>query len=32
MGKPEWAEDPRFNNRTKRLENKSILIPMMELF
>jgi len=30
IGKPEWAEDPRFNNRTKRLENKSILIPMME--
>jgi CoA:oxalate CoA-transferase len=30
IGKPEWAEDPRFNNRTKRLENKSQLIPMME--
>jgi CoA:oxalate CoA-transferase len=30
IGKPEWAEDPRFNTRTKRLENKSILIPMME--
>jgi crotonobetainyl-CoA:carnitine CoA-transferase CaiB-like acyl-CoA transferase len=30
IGKPEWAEDPRFSNRVKRLENKSILIPMME--
>ena len=30
IGKPEWAEDPRFSDRTKRLENKSILIPMME--
>jgi crotonobetainyl-CoA:carnitine CoA-transferase CaiB-like acyl-CoA transferase len=30
MGKPEWAEDPRFANRKARLENKSILIPMME--
>jgi crotonobetainyl-CoA:carnitine CoA-transferase CaiB-like acyl-CoA transferase len=30
IGKPEWAEDPRFSDRTKRLENKSIIIPMME--
>ena len=30
IGKPEWAEDPRFSTRVKRLENKSILIPMME--
>ena len=30
IGKPEWAEDPRFATRPKRLENKSILIPMME--
>lgn len=30
IGKPEWAEDPRFNSRVKRLENKSLLIPMME--
>jgi crotonobetainyl-CoA:carnitine CoA-transferase CaiB-like acyl-CoA transferase len=30
LGKPEWAEDPRFDTRPKRLENKSILIPMME--
>ena len=30
IGKPEWAEDPRFSDRTKRLENKSIFIPMME--
>jgi len=30
LGKPEWAEDPRFNSRPKRMENKAILIPMME--
>ncbi|MFH1757760.1 MAG: CoA transferase [Pseudomonadota bacterium] len=30
MGKPEWAEDPRFATRNARLENKSLLIPMME--
>jgi CoA:oxalate CoA-transferase len=30
LGKPEWAEDPRFNTRTKRLENKSQLISMMQ--
>ncbi len=30
IGKPEWAEDPRFATRVARLENKSILIPMME--
>jgi crotonobetainyl-CoA:carnitine CoA-transferase CaiB-like acyl-CoA transferase len=30
MEKPEWAEDPRFANRKTRLENKSILIPLME--
>jgi crotonobetainyl-CoA:carnitine CoA-transferase CaiB-like acyl-CoA transferase len=30
LGKPEWAEDPRFNTRPKRLENKASLIPMME--
>jgi len=30
LGKPEWAVDPRFSTRPKRLENKSILIPMME--
>ena len=30
IGKPEWAEDPRFSTRVKRLENKSILIQMME--
>jgi crotonobetainyl-CoA:carnitine CoA-transferase CaiB-like acyl-CoA transferase len=30
IGKPEWAEDPRFSTRPKRLENKSTLIPMME--
>jgi len=30
IGKPEWAEDPRFDTRPKRLENKSILVSMME--
>ena len=30
LGKPEWAQDPRFATRPKRLENKSALIPMME--
>ncbi len=30
IGKPEWAQDPRFATRKARLENKSILIPMME--
>jgi len=30
IGKPEWAEDPRFATRVARLENKSTLIPMME--
>ena len=30
IGKPEWAEDPRFATRPARLENRSILIPMME--
>jgi crotonobetainyl-CoA:carnitine CoA-transferase CaiB-like acyl-CoA transferase len=30
IGKPEWAEDPRFATREKRLENKYMLIPMME--
>jgi crotonobetainyl-CoA:carnitine CoA-transferase CaiB-like acyl-CoA transferase len=30
LGKPEWAEDPRFSDRTKRLENKSVLIPLLE--
>ncbi len=30
LGKPEWAEDPRFNSRPKRLENKAILLPMIE--
>jgi crotonobetainyl-CoA:carnitine CoA-transferase CaiB-like acyl-CoA transferase len=30
IGKPEWAEDPRFSNRVKRFENKSTLAQMME--
>ncbi len=30
LGKPEWSADPRFATRKARLENKSILIPMME--
>ncbi len=30
IGKPEWAQDPRFATREGRLQNKSILIPLME--
>jgi formyl-CoA transferase/CoA:oxalate CoA-transferase len=30
IGKPEWAKDPRFATRPARLENKSVLIPMIE--
>lgn len=30
IGKPEWSGDPRFADRVKRLENKSILIPMLQ--
>jgi crotonobetainyl-CoA:carnitine CoA-transferase CaiB-like acyl-CoA transferase len=30
IGKPEWAKDPRFATRAARLENKSILVPMIE--
>jgi len=30
IGKPEWANDPRFATRVARLENKSILVPMIE--
>jgi crotonobetainyl-CoA:carnitine CoA-transferase CaiB-like acyl-CoA transferase len=30
IGKPEWAEDPRFSTRMARLENKAVLIPLME--
>jgi crotonobetainyl-CoA:carnitine CoA-transferase CaiB-like acyl-CoA transferase len=30
LGKPEWSADPRFATRKARLENKAILIPIME--
>lgn len=30
IGKPEWAEDPRFATRAARLENKAVLIPLIE--
>jgi len=30
IGKPEWAEDPRFSTRKARLENKALLLSMME--
>lgn len=30
IGKPEWAEDPRFATRPARLENRTTLIPMIE--
>src|ERR1043166_10020150 len=26
VGKPEWAEDPRFNNRKARIENYDVLV------
>ncbi len=28
--KPEWAQDPRFATRPARLENRAVLIPMIE--
>ncbi len=30
LGKTEWIQDARFNNRAARLANKEILIPMIE--
>ena len=30
LGKTEWAQDPRFNTRAARLQNKDILIPIIE--
>lgn len=30
LGKPEWGKDPRFNSRAARLQNKEVLIPMIE--
>jgi CoA:oxalate CoA-transferase len=30
LGRPEWKEDPRFNTRAKRLENRPILYRMVE--
>jgi crotonobetainyl-CoA:carnitine CoA-transferase CaiB-like acyl-CoA transferase len=29
MGKPEWATDPRFDDREKRLANEQALMPMI---
>ncbi len=29
VGKPEWAEDPRFNNRKVRVENYDILVEQL---
>lgn len=29
MGKPEWITDERFDDRTKRLKNEKILMPMI---
>ncbi|MDT7513902.1 CaiB/BaiF CoA transferase family protein [Rhodoferax mekongensis] len=28
-GRPEWAQDPRFTTNTRRVENRSTLIPLM---
>jgi len=30
LGKPEWIQDPRFNTPAVRLQNKAVLIPMIE--
>ena len=30
LGHPEWADDPRFANNGLRVENKPVLIPMIE--
>ncbi len=30
IGKPEWSKDARFATRSGRLENKALLIPLME--
>ena len=33
MGKPEWITDERFSDRTKRLKNEQVLMPMIrEIF
>ena len=28
-GRPEWAQDPRFSTNTRRVENRTMLIPLM---
>lgn len=28
-GRPEWAQDPRFTTNTRRVENRTMLIPLM---
>ena len=30
LGKPEWAQDPRFSTLAARRQNKSLLLPMIE--
>ncbi|WP_232796698.1 CaiB/BaiF CoA transferase family protein [Kyrpidia spormannii] len=30
MGVPEWAEDPRFATNDRRVENRDVLIPMLQ--
>ncbi len=30
LGKPEWSQDPRFATRAARLQNRPVLIPMIE--
>jgi len=30
VDRPEWPEDPRFETNAKRLENRSVLAPMLE--
>lgn len=29
LGKPEWAEDPRFETNPKRVENRDVLLPLI---
>ena len=30
VGKPEWIDDPRFETNPKRVENREILLPLVE--
>ena len=30
LGRPQWSEEPRFNTNTRRVENRELLVKMME--